>query len=100
AEVTDAAYLFPYLLTGVRAHLAHNEADAAQAWADRVTAVLTARAIPGTLPAIEHARGIVLLARGDVPAARRALEAAGGEWRDPRRVVAGARGTPGLPRPR
>ena len=32
AEVTDAAYLFPYLLTGVRAHLAHNEADAAQAW--------------------------------------------------------------------
>ena len=25
AEVTDAAYLFPYLLTGVRAHLAHGD---------------------------------------------------------------------------
>ena len=28
AEVTDAAYLFPYLLTGVRAHLARGEVDA------------------------------------------------------------------------
>jgi DNA-binding CsgD family transcriptional regulator len=74
----------------VRAHLAHNEADAAQAWADRVTAVLTARAIPGTLPAIEHARGLVLLARGDVPAARRALEAAGGAWRARHRFWEGA----------
>ena len=90
AEVTDAAYLFPYLLTGVRAHLGHNEADAAQAWADRVAAVLTARAIPGTLPAIEHARGLVLLARGDVPAARRALEAAGGAWRARHRFWEGA----------
>jgi tetratricopeptide (TPR) repeat protein len=26
ADAADAAYLFPYLLTGVRAHLAHNEA--------------------------------------------------------------------------
>jgi len=52
---------------GVRAHLAHNEADAAQAWADPVTVVLTARAIPGTLPAIDHARGLVLLARATYP---------------------------------
>ena len=80
AEVTDAAYLFPYLLTGVRAHLAHNEADAAQAWADRVAVVLTARAIPGTLPAIDHARGLVLLARGDASAAHQVLETASGAW--------------------
>jgi hypothetical protein len=66
---------------GVRAHLAHNEADAAQAWADRVTVVLTARAIPGTLPAIDHARGLVLLARGDVSAAHQVLETASGAWR-------------------
>src|SRR5690242_17187892 len=85
AEVTDAAYLFPYLLTGVRAHLAHNEADAAQAWADRIAAVLTARAIPGTLPAIDHARGLVLLARGDASAAHQRLAAASGAWRARRR---------------
>ena len=90
AEVTDAAYLFPYLLTGVRAHLAHNEADAAQAWAERVTAVLTARAIPGTLPAIDHARGLVLLARGDAAAAHQALEAANGAWRARHRFWEGA----------
>jgi DNA-binding CsgD family transcriptional regulator len=90
AEVTDAAYLFPYLLTGVRAHLAHNEADAAQAWADRVTVVLTARAIPGTLPAIDHARGLVLLARGDVSAAHQVLETASGAWRARRRFWEGA----------
>src|SRR5262249_52013461 len=95
----DAAYLFPYLLTGVRAHLAHNEADAAQAWADRVTAVLTARAIPGTLPAIGHARGLVLLARGDVSAAHRALEAASGAWRA-RHPVWGGRLGPARPRAR
>ncbi|HEY1343424.1 MAG TPA: helix-turn-helix transcriptional regulator, partial [Streptosporangiaceae bacterium] len=90
AEVTDAAYLFPYLLTGVRAFLAHNEADAAQAWVDRVAAVLATRAIPGTLPAIGHGRGLVLLARGDVPAARRALESAGGAWRARHRFWEGA----------
>ena len=90
AEVTDAAYLFPYLLTGVRAFLAHNEADAAQAWADRVAAVLAARAIPGTLPAIDHGRGLVLLARGDLPAAHRALEAASASWRARHRFWEGA----------
>ena len=90
AEVTDAAYLFPFLLTGVRAHLAHNEADAAQAWADRVAVVLTARAIPGTLPAIDHARGLVLLARGDVSAAHQVLETASGAWRARHRFWEGA----------
>ena len=32
ADVTDAAYLFPYLLTGVRAYLAHGDVDAAGDW--------------------------------------------------------------------
>jgi len=49
ADVTDASYLYPYLLTGVRAHLARGDVDAAQTWSDRVGAVLTVRAIPGTL---------------------------------------------------
>ena len=30
ADVTDASYLYPYLLTGVRAHLARGDVDAAQ----------------------------------------------------------------------
>jgi DNA-binding CsgD family transcriptional regulator len=80
AEVSDAAYLFPYLLTGTRAHLARGDADAAAGWVDRVAAVLTARSIPGTLPAIGHARALVLLARGDGAAAAGALESASKAW--------------------
>src|SRR5258708_39960323 len=38
ADVTDAAYLFPFLLTGVRAHLARGDIDAADAWVNRVGA--------------------------------------------------------------
>src|SRR5690348_13144898 len=45
ADHADAAYLYPYLLTGVRAHLARGDVDAAAAWSDRVAAMLTARAI-------------------------------------------------------
>jgi DNA-binding CsgD family transcriptional regulator/tetratricopeptide (TPR) repeat protein len=89
AEVTDAAYLFPYLLTGVRAHLARGDVDAAQTWSDRVGAVLTVRAIPGTLPAIGHARGLLLLARGEVPAAYQALQAASESWQVLRRFWEG-----------
>ncbi len=90
AGVTDAAYLFPYLLTGVRAHLARGDIDAAQAWSDLVGAVLTVRAIPGTLPAIDHGQGLILLARGDESAARRALEAASERWRTRHRFWEGA----------
>ena len=81
AEVTDAAYLFPFLLTGVRAHLARGHVDAAETWSDRVGAVLAARAIPGLRPAIEQARGLILLAAGDVSAAQQALESASAAWR-------------------
>jgi ATP/maltotriose-dependent transcriptional regulator MalT len=89
ADVTGAAYLFPYLLTGLRAYLARGDIDAAENWSDRVSAVLTARGIPGTLPAIGHGRGLILLARGDVPAAHQALESAGDSWRAGRRFWEG-----------
>ena len=89
ADVTDASYLYPYLLTGVRAHLARGDVDAAQTWSDRVGAVLTVRAIPGTLPAIGHARGLLLLARGEVPAAYQALQAASESWQVLRRFWEG-----------
>jgi len=89
AEVMDAACLFPYLLTGVRAHLARGAAEAAEEWSARVGAVLEARAIPGTLPAIGHGRGLILLARGDIPAAHQALEFARDSWRARRRFWEG-----------
>ena len=90
ADVMDAACLFPYLLTGVRAHLARGDVDAAEAWSDQVGAVLTARAIPGTLPTIAHGRGIVALARGDISAAQQALASASESWRLRRRFWEGA----------
>src|SRR5262249_19510552 len=80
ADITDASSLYPYLLTGVRAHLARGDVDAAQAWSDRVGAVLTVRAIPGTLPAIGHAGGLLLLARGEAAEAYQALRAASESW--------------------
>jgi DNA-binding CsgD family transcriptional regulator len=89
AEVMDAACLFPYLLTGVRAHLARGDVEAAEEWSARVGAVLTARAIPGTLPAIGHGRGLILLARGDTSAAHQALESARESWRARRRFWEG-----------
>ena len=89
ADITDASYLYPYLLTGVRAHLARGDVDAAQAWSDRVGAVLTVRAIPGTLPAIGHAQGLLLLARGELPAAYQALQAASDSWQALRRFWEG-----------
>ena len=89
ADVIEAAALYPYLLTGVRAHLARGDADAAEAWSDRVSAMLAVRPIPGALPAIEHGRGLILLARGDVPAARQALESAAESWQARRRFWEG-----------
>ena len=89
AEVMDAACLFPYLLTGVRAHLARGAVEAAGEWAARVGAVLEARAIPGMLPAIGHGQGLILLARGDIPAAHQALESAREAWRARRRFWEG-----------
>ena len=89
AEVNDAAYAFPFLLTGVRAHLARSGAEAAQAWSDRVAALITARAIPGTMPAIGHGRGLILLARGETAAAYELLDTAGQAWRARRRFWEG-----------
>lgn len=78
AAVQDAAYLFPFLVTGVRALLATG-GDAA-AWTERVAAALLARGLPGTLPAIDHARGLVALAGRDLAGAAAQLAAAAAAW--------------------
>lgn len=80
AAVADAAYLFPCLLTGTRLHLANGDPHAAAAWVDRAGALLAQRSIPGTLPALEHARGLLHLAGGSTGKARTALESAVGDW--------------------
>jgi DNA-binding CsgD family transcriptional regulator len=90
AAVTDAAYLFPFLLTGTRAHLARGDVDAAAEWSDRVAAMVSARAIPGTLPAVGHSRGLILLATGELPAATQALEQASADWQAQRRFWEGS----------
>jgi len=89
ASVTDAAYLFPYLLTGVRAYLASGQVRAAEAWLDRISAILAVRAIPGTLPAIEHGQGLILLSRGDAAAAYEVLASACSAWQFRRRFWEG-----------
>ena len=80
AAVHDAAYLFPYLITGTRLHLANGDPRAAAGWVQRAGALVEARSIPGTLPAIDHARGLVRLAEGNTGQARAALEEAVAAW--------------------
>ncbi len=78
--VADAASLFPFLVTGTRARLAQSEPAAAQAWAGKVSADLRARGIPGTLPAVDHAAGLIQLAAGRTGKARDLLGAARAGW--------------------
>jgi DNA-binding CsgD family transcriptional regulator/tetratricopeptide (TPR) repeat protein len=80
AAVDDAAYLFPFLVTGTRANLALGDFAAAEHWVHEVGAALRRRSIPGTLPAIDHATGILLLAGGATGRARSSLEAASAGW--------------------
>ena len=56
SAVRDAAYLYPYLVTGTRAFLARDDGTGAGDWVDRVAQLLLLRRIPGTLGAIEHAK--------------------------------------------
>jgi DNA-binding CsgD family transcriptional regulator len=78
--VADAANLFPFLVTGTRARLAQQDVAGAQEWADRVGADLLARGIPGTLPAVDHAAGLLRLAAGRTGQARDLLRAAHAAW--------------------
>jgi DNA-binding CsgD family transcriptional regulator/tetratricopeptide (TPR) repeat protein len=89
SAVEDAAYLFPFLVTGTRAHLAAAGTSAARRWVDDVAGELRHRSIPGSLPAIDHAEGLVALATGSTGRARRSLEAAATAWAGLRRTWEG-----------
>lgn len=86
AAVDDAAYLFPFLVTGTRAYLLAGDLGAAGSWATRVGERLRVRDIPGTRPALAHASGLTLLASGSTGRAREALTTAVVGWTDRRRV--------------
>ncbi len=78
--VDDAAYLYPFLVTGTRAYLVAGDPAAAGSWVERVSAAVARRGIPGTLPAIDHARGLLELAHGATGRARTSLAAAHDGW--------------------
>ena len=78
--VGDAAYLFPYAVTGTRAYLAAHDPGGASRWLEAVTAALRRRGVPGTLPAVDHAAGLLALAGGSTARARALLTAADEAW--------------------
>jgi DNA-binding CsgD family transcriptional regulator/tetratricopeptide (TPR) repeat protein len=88
-RVGDAAYLFPFVLTGVRSLLALDRVDGAHEFFARTEQALRLRSIPGTLPVLAHARGLLCFATGDVEAAREHLSEAGTEWSRLRRFWEG-----------
>ena len=88
-RVGDAAYLFPFLVTGVRAHLAMHAVTAARAWTARCSTLITARGIPGTLVALEHAEGLLALGDGHWVQAREHLEPARSGWEERHRFWEG-----------
>jgi predicted ATPase/DNA-binding CsgD family transcriptional regulator len=79
-EVADAAYVFPFLLTGLRAQLKTGDTAGAQDWLERNETLLTLRAIPGTLAVLDHGRGLMCLARGEYVAAQGLLAKAAQGW--------------------
>jgi DNA-binding CsgD family transcriptional regulator/tetratricopeptide (TPR) repeat protein len=80
APVDDAAYLFPYVVTGTRAYLESEGPTAARDWVERCRVLIERRGIAGTLPALDHSMGLVLLAEGKTGRARESLEAALDGW--------------------
>jgi DNA-binding CsgD family transcriptional regulator len=89
ATVGDAAYLFPYVVTGTRAYLQRGEPTSARRWVEQSAQILCRRNIPGTLPALDHARGLLHLTDGHTGKAREALTKAAAAWDARHRVWEG-----------
>ena len=83
--VTDAAYLFPFVVTGTRAHLALRDTAGAQDWLRRTSRLIEIRRIPGTMPAIAHAEGLIAAAEGRGVRARELFDTALTGWSERRR---------------
>ena len=86
AAVDDAAYLYPLLVPGTRALIQLADPVAAESWVTQVGTALRHRSIPGTLPAIDHSRGLLQLAAGHTGLAYRSLRTAMTGWRNRQRT--------------
>ena len=89
ARVRDAAYLFPYVVTGTRAYLGSSGATAARDWLARTGELVRERGIPGTLGSLDHGLGLVYLHEGQTGKARAALASAASFWAGRRRFWEG-----------
>lgn len=84
--MADAAYLFPSVVTGTRAYLASHQPARAHDWVQRCSDLLRLRGLPGTLPSLAHAEGLIELAEGQTGVARARLEEALAQWESYGRV--------------
>lgn len=98
ARVRDAAYLFPYVVTGTRAYLRLGDSAGARDWVRRVEELLTLRGIAGTLPSTQHARGLLQLADGQTGKARESLTHASAAWDERHRFWEGTQALADLAR--
>jgi DNA-binding CsgD family transcriptional regulator len=78
--ISDVAYLFPFVVTGVRAHLKRRNVTAAKEWVERCARAIGLRPLAGTEHAVSHARGLVAMAEGHTGKARELLESALDGW--------------------
>ncbi|MDR6972309.1 LuxR C-terminal-related transcriptional regulator [Leifsonia shinshuensis] len=78
--IQDAAYAFPYLVTGTRAHLLLGDVTGSRGWVERAAALVRSRGIPGTEYGIAHAEALVALAERRLSRAKELLAAAGDGW--------------------
>ena len=80
AAVDDAAFLAPFLVTGTRARLAGLGLREATSWVDDVGGVLRSSGIATLQSPVDHANGLIALARGETGQARTLLAAAVDGW--------------------
>ncbi|MEO8261935.1 MAG: LuxR C-terminal-related transcriptional regulator [Pseudolysinimonas sp.] len=78
--IGDASNLFPFVVTGTRAHLANRDGAAARSWLERCAVLIRRRSIPGTLAALDHAEGLIHQAEGRATQAKELLEKASTAW--------------------
>lgn len=87
----DAAYLFPFAVTGTRALLASGDVTAARAWVHSVAELLRRRDLPGTGNAIVHAEGLLATRERRLSEAKELLSAAAAGWAERSRWWEGTR---------
>ena len=78
-ETGERPLLVPFVVTGVRAHLAARRPDAAERWLSTTRSMLSGWEAMAR-PALDHADGLIRLAAGSTVAARASLEAAIEGW--------------------